>query len=152
MAVDGGEPRKLTDFPMGVGDPVVSPDGRFIAVTSSVYPECGADAECNETIAKDRNDGKLKVHMADTLLYRHWTSWRDGKYSHVLLVDAATGKIVRDMTPGKWDSPTFSLGGSDGYAFSPDGKELVYDLEILEARPATEEERGLLRPCEAGRE
>ena len=29
------------------------------------------------------------------------------------------------------------------------GKELVYDLEVLEARPATEEERTLLRPCEA---
>jgi FKBP-type peptidyl-prolyl cis-trans isomerase SlyD len=29
------------------------------------------------------------------------------------------------------------------------GKELIYDLEILEARPVTEEEAGLLRPCEA---
>jgi FKBP-type peptidyl-prolyl cis-trans isomerase SlyD len=32
------------------------------------------------------------------------------------------------------------------------GKELIYDLEILEARPATEEEAGLLRPCEADHE
>ena len=134
MAVDGGEPRKLTDFPMGVGSPVISPDGKYIAVSSKVYPECGADAECNETLAKDRKDGKLKVHMADTLLYRHWTSWRDGKYTHVLLVDAGTGKVVRDMTPGKWDAPTFSLGGPVGYAFSPDGKELVY-VSNHEAHP-----------------
>jgi len=126
MAVDGGEPRKLTDFPMGLGDPVVSPDGKYIAVSSKVYPDCGADAECNGTIEKDRTDGKLKVHMPDTLLYRHWTSWRDGKYSHILLVDADTGKVLKDMTPGKWDAPTFSLGGSTGYAFSPDGKELAY--------------------------
>jgi FKBP-type peptidyl-prolyl cis-trans isomerase 2 len=32
------------------------------------------------------------------------------------------------------------------------GKELVYDLEVLEARPATEEERVLLRPCEGAKE
>ena len=32
------------------------------------------------------------------------------------------------------------------------GKELVYDLEILEARPATEEEQALLRPCEGPEE
>ena len=32
------------------------------------------------------------------------------------------------------------------------GKELFYDLEILEVRPATEEERTLLRPCEGARE
>jgi FKBP-type peptidyl-prolyl cis-trans isomerase SlyD len=32
------------------------------------------------------------------------------------------------------------------------GKELIYDLEVLEARPATEEERTLLRPCEGPEE
>jgi FKBP-type peptidyl-prolyl cis-trans isomerase SlyD len=30
------------------------------------------------------------------------------------------------------------------------GKELIYELEILEARPATEEETAQLRPCELG--
>ncbi len=126
MPVDGGEAHELTDFPMGVSDPVYSPDGTWIAVTSEVYPECGADAECNETIRKTWSEGKLRAHMADELLYRHWTSWRDGTYPHVLLVDAASGKVVRDMTPGRWDSPTFSLGGPPGYSFSPDGKELAY--------------------------
>jgi len=33
------------------------------------------------------------------------------------------------------------------------GRELIYDLEVLEVRPATEEEKILLRPCEgAGHE
>ncbi len=32
----------------------------------------------------------------------------------------------RDLTPGDWDAPVFSLGGQDNYAFSPDGKELCY--------------------------
>jgi FKBP-type peptidyl-prolyl cis-trans isomerase SlyD len=32
------------------------------------------------------------------------------------------------------------------------GKELIYDLEVLEARPATEEEQTLLRPCEGPKE
>ena len=35
---------------------------------------------------------------------------------------------------------------------APAGKELIYDLEVLEARPATEEERTLLRPCEGPEE
>jgi dipeptidyl aminopeptidase/acylaminoacyl peptidase len=30
------------------------------------------------------------------------------------------------LTPGDYDSPVFSLGGQDNYAFSPDGKELCY--------------------------
>lgn len=32
------------------------------------------------------------------------------------------------------------------------GKELIYDLEILEVRPVTDEERELLRPCEGAEE
>ena len=34
--------------------------------------------------------------------------------------------IPRDLTPGDYDSPVFSLGGQDNYAFSPDGQELCY--------------------------
>ena len=47
--------------------------------------------------------------MADALLYRHWTQWKDGKRTHVLLADVSTG-AVRDLTPGDFDSPPFQLG------------------------------------------
>ncbi|HUO32792.1 MAG TPA: prolyl oligopeptidase family serine peptidase [Bryobacteraceae bacterium] len=32
----------------------------------------------------------------------------------------------RDLTPGDYYAPVFSLGGQDNYAFSPDGKEICY--------------------------
>ena len=121
MPIDGGEPRQLTKFPTGVADPVFSPDGRFLAVSADIYPEAGIDPDENE-----ESEGKLSVHVADELLYRHWTSWRDGRVTHVLLVDADSGDVVKDLTPGHFDSPTFSLGGERGYAFSPDGQELCF--------------------------
>jgi dipeptidyl aminopeptidase/acylaminoacyl peptidase len=34
--------------------------------------------------------------------------------------------IPRDLTPGDYDAPAFSLGGQDNYAFSPDGQEICY--------------------------
>jgi len=34
--------------------------------------------------------------------------------------------IPRDLTPGDYDAPPFTLGGQDNYAFSPDGKEVCY--------------------------
>ncbi|MEO6711559.1 MAG: S9 family peptidase, partial [Planctomycetota bacterium] len=83
-----------------------------------------------------REKGKLDVHLADTLLYRHWTSWDEGKVSHVLLVDAATGKVDRDLTPGKFDCPPFMLGGGRGYDFSPDSRQLVF-MSNRDERQAT---------------
>src|ERR1051326_1944812 len=77
MPIDGGEPRQLTRFPTGVADPVFSPDGKDIAVSADVYPEAGIDAKKNEEPV-----GKLAVHLADGLLYRHWTSWKDGRATH----------------------------------------------------------------------
>jgi len=121
MPIDGGEPHQLTSFPTGVADPVFSSDGKYLAVSADVYPEAGIDAEKNV-----EPEGKLAVHVADELLYRHWTSWRDGRVTHVLLVDAANGDVLKDLTPGPFDAPTFSLGGERGYTFSPDGKELCY--------------------------
>jgi dipeptidyl aminopeptidase/acylaminoacyl peptidase len=32
----------------------------------------------------------------------------------------------RDLTPGDYDAPVFSLGGQDDYAFSPDGQAICY--------------------------
>src|SRR5207302_10613573 len=34
--------------------------------------------------------------------------------------------VARDLTPGDYDAPVFSLGGQDNYAFSPDGQEICY--------------------------
>ena len=34
--------------------------------------------------------------------------------------------VPRDLTPGDYDAPVFSVGGQDDYAFSPDGKEICY--------------------------
>ncbi|MBL8144560.1 MAG: S9 family peptidase [Acidobacteria bacterium] len=126
MPTTGGEARKVTSISTGVSTPVWTPDSKAMVFATDVYPECNADDACNKKIAERWEGGPLKAHMADELLYRHWTDWRDGKRTHLVRVDVASG-AVRDLTPGNDDSPPFSLGGPTPFAFSPDGREFVFE-------------------------
>jgi dipeptidyl aminopeptidase/acylaminoacyl peptidase len=124
-----------------------SPDGKNILFTSDVYPECdgapAAEQECNAKKLKEVENSKVKALIFDRLLYRHWNAYKEGKRSHIFVVpdvlasprsmgaapSVGAGFVPpspRDLTPGDYDAPVFSLGGQDNYAFSPDGQEVCY--------------------------
>lgn len=126
LPVAGGEAVQLSDFAAGVQDPVWSRDGARLAVVAEVWPDCGADGDCHTAREKAAAKGKLDVYVSDELLYRHWTSWKRGPTSHVLIVDALSGEVQADATPGPHAAPAFSLGGGGDHAFTPDGQRLVF--------------------------
>jgi dipeptidyl aminopeptidase/acylaminoacyl peptidase len=122
--VASGEQKRVSDISTGAADPVWSPDGQWVAFVSDVHPEC-ADDQCNKQLDQKIDESKVKAKIATRLLYRHWTDWKDGRRSHVFVV-ASSGGVAKDLTPGDFDAPPFSLGGPSDYAFSPDSKELVF--------------------------
>ena len=64
-------------------------------------------------------------------MIRHWSAWDEGKVSHLFVADSKTGE-AKDLTPGlDVNTPPAPFGGSNDYAWSPDGKELAYTAEPL---------------------
>lgn len=131
LSLQGGEAWHATSLATEAAGVLYSPDGRNLLFTSDVYPGCdNADPqkalECNAARKKSDGESRVRAHTATRLLFRHWNSWKDGKRSHLFLAPADGSRPPRDLTPGDYDVPPFSLGGPDGYAFSPDGKEICY--------------------------
>jgi TonB family protein len=120
----GGEPRQITSNSTGADGVTWSKKGDWLLFTSQVYPDC-ADEACNKQKVDEAANSKVKARVIDELLFRHWTEWRDGKYTHLFAISAKGGG-PRDLTPGAFDSPTFFLGAPDGYDISPDGTEVCY--------------------------
>jgi dipeptidyl aminopeptidase/acylaminoacyl peptidase len=126
LSTDGGEAHPLTKLSTGADMVKWSPDGKTIAFTSSVYPDC-KDDDCNSKRDAEKEKSKVKAHVAEHLLYRHWTHWTDGKRSHLFVVSADGSGAPRDLTAGaNYDVPPDQRGGPDDINFSPDSKEICF--------------------------
>ena len=132
LSLSGGEGVSLTALSTGAGNEQWSPDGRWIAFTSAVYPDCHDDA-CNHQRDEARDKDPVKARSYEHLLFRHWNHWSDGKRGHLFVI-AAGGGTPRDLTSGAdYDVPPDERGDAADIAFSPDSKEICFTA--VTARP-----------------
>lgn len=131
-----GTPKRLTNVITGADGAVWSPDSQRILFTSQVYPECSDEAAwatenaCDK--ARDEANGvsPMKAQVLDHLQYLRPDHEVGPKRSHILVVFAANGDAIRDLTPhrsiGDADVAAFSSDGRIGYAWAPDSMEVAF--------------------------
>jgi dipeptidyl aminopeptidase/acylaminoacyl peptidase len=128
MPLDGGEPRKLTDHPLGAGPAVFAPDGGWIAYCAAV-PEAGRYGT-EEKVGADAEPPRRITRLA----YRH-----DGdgfvidKPQQVFLLDPAAGGSPVQLTdePAGAADPTFTGDGRLLYVRSTGIDALTDELAVL---------------------
>jgi dipeptidyl aminopeptidase/acylaminoacyl peptidase len=133
-SVDGAAPAKVTDLPVDVGSFTLSADGRLLAFSAEVYPDCARDrvlACTAERLAarEDRSRGTAQLHRR--LFVRHWDAWKDDRRSHLFVqpVDGSAPPV--DVSHAlDADVPSKPFGDADEYVFTPDGKEIVFAARV----------------------
>ncbi|HEX8620127.1 MAG TPA: S9 family peptidase, partial [Thermoanaerobaculia bacterium] len=106
--------RKLTSLANGASAVKWVPNGSGIVLVSDVHPECGVDPQCTEQKDTAATNAPTKARVIDSLLFRHWNAWQPATRAHVVFVPVTSGgTAMRDLTPGAFDAPPFSVGGGD---------------------------------------
>ena len=69
----------------------------------------------------DKSSGKLY----SSLDHRHWDTWNEGSYNHVMIEDS-NGKQTDIMEGLPYYCPLLPFGGDEDYIWSLDGKKVLY--------------------------
>jgi dipeptidyl aminopeptidase/acylaminoacyl peptidase len=124
LSLEGGEPQPVTSLPLDVGGFVLSPDGTKLALSMEVFP--GTTFAETKKRLDDEGAKKASGKIYENLFMRHWDTWSDGRRSHIFVMPVAGGDPVDVMKAMDADAPSKPFGGTEEYAFTPDGAAVVF--------------------------
>jgi dipeptidyl aminopeptidase/acylaminoacyl peptidase len=127
MPIAGRDSQIITDYSALIADNSVSPDGKYKISTAEVKLKnvTGLD------FYPDATDSNVQIY--DELNYRHWDTWEDGAYSHIMYQSTSENDAepIDIMAAEPFDSPQKPFGGSEDYLWSPDSKNILYVAKKL---------------------
>lgn len=125
IATSGGESVELKNTDSVFNNPKISSNKKYLAsvVSTKVWDVTGAD------IYPDLK--KSNVYIFNSLNYRHWDTWEDGKFDHIYITPYTNGlpdkQHAKDIMQNEaFDCPQQPFGGDEDYIWNPDGKHLLY--------------------------
>jgi len=132
VGLDGTGEEQVTKFALDVEGFVPFADGKRLALVFDVYPDLPRDKVLSETAARDdaRSKSKVKARVYESLPFRHWDTWEDGKRTHVFTWTIGGGDPIDLMTGVDGDAPTKPFGGTEEIAVSPDGASVVFACQL----------------------
>jgi dipeptidyl aminopeptidase/acylaminoacyl peptidase len=124
IAVGGGEATQVTNLPLDAGSFRMSPDGNRIVFSAEVFP--GKSIEETVRLLDEQSKQKASGKIYESLLFRHWDTWADGRRNHLFVIPAKGGAAVDLMQAMDADAPSKPFGGPEEYAFTPDSQSVVF--------------------------
>src|ERR1700733_7840524 len=129
--------QRLTDYPLDVGALAVSSRDDVLAISMEVFPDC-ATLDCTRARLDARASEQASGRVYERLFVRHWDTWSNGTRSHLFTARVAASGFASapvDVSRGfDADIPGKPFGGDEAFAFSPDGRSLVFSARIAQAR------------------
>ena len=125
LPLDGGEAAQVTKLPLDVDAFSLSPDGQTFVFAAEVFVDCDT-LECTARKLEEKAKTKSSAKVYDSLMFRHWDTWKDGRRAHIFAQKVSGGLVTNLQKKQNADCPTKPFGGTEDFTFSPDSKTVVY--------------------------
>jgi dipeptidyl aminopeptidase/acylaminoacyl peptidase len=127
LTLEGGEAQPVTRLSLDADALEVSPDGAFLVFALRVFP--GTSVVETAKRHEERRQAGASGVLFDRLFVRHWDEWEDGTRNHLFRYSLADGSLVDLMPAMDADCPSRPFGGSEEFAISPDGSQVVFSAK-----------------------
>lgn len=120
VSIDGKRVKNLENADGLVADKNTGPGNEYVLSHEEV--------KITKVLGKDYYEGveKSDVYIYDELDYRHWDTWNNGTFNHVILTNKKTQEKIDLLKDEPYHSPQKPFGGDEDYIWSPDGKKVIY--------------------------
>jgi dipeptidyl aminopeptidase/acylaminoacyl peptidase len=126
LPAQGGEARRVTRVPTGVGELRWFPDSKSVAFVTRVWPELKTWDEQGKRLS-EREESKMTARVWDSVPVSSWDVWVDEREAHIYRAPLDGAEPVPLTLPAKVQL-TRSIPENDPgrYDISPDGTQLAF--------------------------
>lgn len=130
MPVGGGNAVEIKDYSALITDKSVSPDKTRKIEVKKVKLE--------KVLGKDLypNLQESNVYIYNDLDYRHWDTWNEGTYNHLILTVNGDSEMdgIDIMKDEPYYSPQMPFGGDDDFTWNNEGSKILYVSKKLKGK------------------
>jgi dipeptidyl aminopeptidase/acylaminoacyl peptidase len=123
LSLNSGIPEEISSTDNLIENSKISADGKYMISSNAVKIKNISGADFYPSLTKSN------VQIYESLNYRHWDTWEDGKFDHVFLAplkDGKAGNAIDLLKDQPFDCPQKPFGGDEDFIWNPDSKHVVY--------------------------
>jgi dipeptidyl aminopeptidase/acylaminoacyl peptidase len=123
LSLNSGIPEEISSTDNLIENSKISADGKYMISSDAVKIKNISGADFYPSFTKSN------VQIYESLNYRHWDTWEDGKFDHVFLAplkDGKAGNAIDLLKDQPFDCPQKPFGGDEDFIWNPDSKHVVY--------------------------
>ncbi|MDX9705509.1 MAG: S9 family peptidase [Weeksellaceae bacterium] len=130
LPIQGGKSTEISDYSNLITDKSLSPDKSQKIEVEKIKLEAVLGKDLYPKLQESN------VYVYNDLHYRHWDTWSDGTFNHLILKNTnhPDAKGIDLLKDEPFHSPQMPFGGNEDFTWNKDGSKILYVAKKLKGK------------------